>query len=225
MTNPSAIRRVLHRPSESIREVTEIAELASVFEPAVQIVRLAREPDAAIVRELDDVLRTGSLGCGGRAVLAANAPFDGAVLPPLDLCQALCADLGGLTALYADLMGCPAVGLRLEVMERAMCPRFHVDRVALRLLVTYRGPATEWLDDAAVDRSKLGGGGADALPDAQCGLVLGPGAVGRARPYDIVLLKGCGWPGNEARGAIHRSPAVPAGLAPRLLLAVDAVWP
>ncbi|SEL25466.1 DUF1826 domain-containing protein [Nitrosovibrio tenuis] len=26
---------------------------------------------------------------------------------------------------YADLLGCDAVGLRLELLDNAMCPRFH----------------------------------------------------------------------------------------------------
>lgn len=223
MTAPAATRPMVH-PSESIREVADVAELACVAESGIQIVRLLRAPSAAIARELDAALCADSLGSGGRVVLAAQAPADAAVLAGLASCVALRTDIGWLIELYADLVGCPAVGLRLEVVKRAMCPRFHVDRVALRLLVTYRGPATEWLDDAGADRRKLGLG-AGSLPDAQSGLIRNPRAVGRARPYDVVLLKGCLWPGNEAHGAIHRSPAVPIEAAPRVLLAIDAVWP
>ncbi|MGB7991204.1 MAG: DUF1826 domain-containing protein [Candidatus Methylophosphatis roskildensis] len=145
-------------------------------------------------------------------------------LPDLPGREALADDLAAMTELYCDLLGCDTVGLCLDVVGRAMCPRFHVDRVALRLLVTYRGPATEWLDDAAADRSRLGAA-AGELSDAQSGLIRDPGAVGGARPFDIVLLKRCQWPGNEARGAIHRSPAVPAEHAPRVLVALDVVWP
>lgn len=222
MTDLCAIPPELRPSSASIRQLANVDELACVFEPSTQIAWLAREPDPAIAHELDAALRAASLGSGGRVVLAAGAAPDAAVLPGLNFCPALRADIGRLIELYVDLMECPSVGLRLEVVDRAMCPRFHVNRVALRLLVTYRGPATEWLDDAAADRGKLGAGG---LPDAQSGLIRDPLAIGRARPFDVVLLKGCQWPGNEARGAIHRSPAVPIGAAPRVLLALDAVWP
>ncbi|TVR65616.1 MAG: DUF1826 domain-containing protein [Candidatus Competibacteraceae bacterium] len=38
----------------------------------------------------------------------------------------------------------------------------------------------------------------------------------------IALLKGEAWPGNAGHGLIHRSPAVPAGEGPRVLVAIDA---
>lgn len=198
MTDSSAVLSIEPRRFESTRQVAGLADLACVFEPGIQVVRLARESDAAITREMDDALRAGTLGCGFRVILSADARPDSTVLPRLACAPALLADIDRLVELYVDLMGCPAVGLRLEVLGRAMCPRFHVDRVGLRMLVTYRGPATEWLDE--------------------------DGAIGRAMPFDLVLLKGSLWPGNETRGAIHRSPAVPDGQAPRVLLALDAIW-
>jgi hypothetical protein len=91
------------------------------------------------------------------------------------------------------------------------------------LLCTYRGPATEWLDDVCADRSKLGGG-AGRLSDEASGLIRDRARVGRAEPFDLVLLKGCAWPGNELQGAIHRSPAVPTEVTPRVLVAIDALW-
>ena len=59
-----------------------------------------------------------------------------------------------------------AVGLRLEIIERAMCPRFHVDHVGIRMLCTYRGPGTEWLDDEAADRNFLGARGSGLRSEA-----------------------------------------------------------
>ena len=104
-----------------------------------------------------------------------------------------------------------------------MCPRFHTDRVGIRLLCTYRGAATEWLDDVQADRSKLGGA-SSRLSDEASGLMRDPAQVGHAEPFDLVLLKGCAWPGNELKGAIHRSPAVPTHTAPRVLITIDALW-
>ena len=94
----------------------------------------------------------------------------------------------------------------------------HVDRVGVRMLVTYSGPGTEWLADADVDRARLGEAGQD-LPDDQNG-VMRPGAVIRSvAPFAVTLLKGEAWPGAEGFGAVHRSPD-PGG-APRALLRVD----
>lgn len=124
---------------------------------------------------------------------------------------ALAQDLSFLAEVYTDLLGCPALGVRLERLDEAMCPRWHRDQTGIRLLCTYRGPGTEWLDQ----------------PEPQ-GLDLGDQAVqsrlasGCAGAFDIVLLKGAAWPGNAARGAIHRSPM--PGTSARYLLAMDALW-
>jgi hypothetical protein len=137
--------------------------------------------------------------------------------------DALARDIGQLAELLGDLLDCPHIGLRLEVIDKAMCPRLHVDRVGIRLLCTYRGPGTEWLDDAAADRSKLGSG-AGGLPDEQSGL-LGTGTqIQRVPGFAVALLKGSLWQGNGGRGIIHRSPAVPADGFPRVVLAADGVW-
>lgn len=207
----------------AIRQVAELAEPVCVFDPEVQVVCLKREPNRPIARSLDDLVCAGTLGTGFRIALPADDPLGENVLPGLAGHGALRKDVALLLQLYADLLGCPAVGLRFEVLERAMCPRFHVDRAGIRLLCTYRGPATEWLDDAWADRSKLGGG-ANRLSDEASGLMCDPARVGRAEPFDLVLLKGCAWPGNELLGAIHRSPAVPTEVTPRVLVAIDALW-
>jgi hypothetical protein len=47
--------------------------------------------------------------------------------------------------------------------------------------------------------------------------------VYRVPPFAIVLLKGELWPDNAGQGLIHRSPALLADEAPRVLVALDAV--
>lgn len=207
----------------TIRQVADPVDLVCVFEPEVQVVCLRREPNLFVQRSLDDLARAGALGTGFRIALSAAGPLDAGALPDLPARGPLQADIALLLELYADLVGCPSLGLRVEIVERAMCPRFHIDRVGIRLLCTYRGPATEWLDDVWADRSKLGGG-SSRLPDEASGLMRDPARVVRAEPFDVVLLKGCAWPVNELRGAIHRSPTVPTHMAPRVLVSIDALW-
>ena len=191
----------------------------------MQIAVLPRAVDAGISAYLAQAAESGRLGSGLRAVLRVG---QGPVRPELGLPdlpgrEALADDVAGLAELHGDLLGCDAVGLRLEVIERAMCPRFHVDRVGIRLLCTYRGPGTEWLDDSAADRDFLGarGGG---LSDAASGLVRDPRGVHAVPPFAVAVLKGDRWQGNAGRGIIHRSPAVLANQAPRVLVAIDAIW-
>jgi hypothetical protein len=111
----------------------------------------------------------------------------------------------------------------LEVVGKAMCPRLHVDRVGVRLLCTYRGPGTEWVDDASVDRHFLGAA-SGGQPDETSGLLLAGHRVEVIPPFAVALLKGSLWQGNDGRGIVHRSPGIAAEQAPRVLLAMDAGW-
>ncbi len=126
----------------------------------------------------------------------------------------LIRDAARLVRLYAGIVGCPAVQLRLDSVAGGGCRFFHADHVGLRLLCTYRGAGTHWLPDDAVERSALGRGDNDAvLADPHRIRKLGTGHVG--------LLKGEDWPGNRGRGLVHRSPPADPSGAPRLLLCLD----
>ncbi|MFO3721433.1 DUF1826 domain-containing protein [Pseudomonas sp. HLMP] len=118
------------------------------------------------------------------------------------------ADVAWLVSAYTCLLGARRVGLRLRVLEGTMCPRFHVDHVPLRLLTTYAGKGSEWLEEGRIDRTAL----PHATPPVDNIQCLQVGAV--------ALLKGEKWLGNEGAGLIHRSPLTGAGEL-RLLLSLD----
>ena len=104
---------------------------------------------------------------------------------------AFATDIARLVELFAALSDTHVVGLRLESTDRQTCPKWHTDRVGLRLMTTYTGPGTEWLDGDATRRASAG---------------------------DVLAAKGELWP--CAPGAcVHRSPN-PHG-AVRLLLTLD----
>ncbi|MCG8292852.1 MULTISPECIES: DUF1826 domain-containing protein [Pseudomonas] len=118
------------------------------------------------------------------------------------------ADVCWLVAAYTCLLGARRVGLRLRVLDSAMCPRFHVDHVPLRLLSSYAGAGSEWLEEAAIDRSRLLGD----QPSVD--------NIRRLAVGDVALLKGEKWHGNEGAGLIHRSPQASSNER-RLLLSLD----
>lgn len=121
------------------------------------------------------------------------------------------ADVAWLVSAFACLLGAKRVGLRLRVLDKAMCPRFHVDHVPVRLITTYGGIGSQWLKEGAMDRRRLGK--ADAEPgDPELIQQLGCG--------EVALLKGEKWHGNEGFGLIHRSPQ-PAPGERRLILTLD----
>ncbi len=91
------------------------------------------------------------------------------------------------------------------------------------MLCTYRGPGTQWLDEGCADRAFLGSR-SGGQPDDVSGLIRDTAGIHTAPSFAIVLLKGDRWQGNAGRGIIHRSPLVGGSEAPRVLVAIDAVW-
>ena len=130
----------------------------------------------------------------------------------------LAEDITCLVDMFSCLFEVEHVGLRLTVLRGAMCPRFHVDKVPCRLISTYVGPGTQWLEHQTVDRSKLG---PSACPesDHQRGTYTSEQDIRVVQSGAVSLLKGEAWDGNEGAGLVHRSPNVEG--ASRLLLTLD----
>ena len=93
---------------------------------------------------------------------------------------------------------------RIHPLSETMCPRFHTDRGAMRLLCTYRGPGTEWVEESGVNRKALRTFGTD-----NAAIVTSAQAVKRVPNYAAALLCGCDENGNG--GVVHRSPEVSDG--------------
>ena len=119
------------------------------------------------------------------------------------------ADVSWLVSAFACLLGAKRIGVRLRLLDKAMCPRFHVDHVPVRLITTYAGIGSQWLREGVMDRRKLSQSDAEPsqrIEQIQCG--------------EVALLKGTKWHGNEDHGLIHRSPALKADER-RLILTLD----
>ncbi|WP_320453887.1 DUF1826 domain-containing protein [Sphingomonas sp. CFBP8993] len=120
--------------------------------------------------------------------------------PAHDWHPVLAQDAGRLATLFASLSGEERVEVRLERVTGNGCWKFHADYVAMRLICTYAGQATQWLPLGA---------DADTPPRA-----LATGDVG--------LFKGRALAGDRA--IIHRSPPIAGTAEDRLLLVIDAEW-
>lgn len=198
-------------------------ELPRIFDVDTQVACWQRHPDPTITTYLQQAATSDILNSGFRVALQAGQQLDPALLPDKPGRNALVSDICMLSTLYHDLLGCPAIGLRIEILRHAMCPRFHVDRTGIRMTCTYLGPGTEWIDDVRIDRARLGPG-ANGLPDMESGLFMDETPpIEAASFFDVVLLKGTLWQGNGIRGAVHRSPVI-ASDNPRILLVMDALW-
>jgi hypothetical protein len=125
--------------------------------------------------------------------------------------EGLIADVSWLVRAFACLLGAKRIGLRLRALDKAMCPRFHVDHVPVRMITTYSGIGSQWLREGVIDRHQLGKPEVEPVQD----LMIEQIATG-----DVALFKGEKWHGNEGFGLIHRSPQ-PAPGERRLILTLD----
>ena len=195
--------------------------LTHIFDPEIQLAQWRRPTEPLVVDWL--AAHASDLGSGLRQMLTPGQQPDLGHLPAGAGRNALTADIALLAEMLCELLDAESIGFRLEVAGKAMCPRLHVDRVGIRLLCTYRGPGTEWVEDASVDRRFLGAA-SGGQPDETSGLLLAGHRIEAIPPFAVALLKGNLWQGNVGRGILHRSPAAATEQAPRILLAMDAGW-
>ena len=103
---------------------------------------------------------------------------------------ALIADAAMLAERFCAAMELATFELRLEVVRTDSCRKFHADYVTARLITTYVGEGTDWLDEADVARVAAG---------------QQPEHIHRLAPFDVGLFKG---KLATDHPAIHRSPPI-----------------
>ncbi len=119
--------------------------------------------------------------------------------------RALIDDAALLAGLYCAAMDLARFELRLEVVRTDSCRKFHADYVSARLITTYVGEGTDWLDDD--DAARVAAGET-------------PLRINRLAAFDVGLFKG---KLATDRPAIHRSPPIAQTGAARLLLVLNPV--
>jgi hypothetical protein len=167
--------------------------------------------DIAVVRR-PPPMECGPLVAGGTlgavrfttAARGAAAKIDRA-LARLDLVKparqraAVADDILSLVCGMLAVFSWPRVEVRLDLTDEQSCPKFHCDNVLVRLVTTYVGPGTEYVERHAAD------------------------TVHRAAPGSLVFLKGHRHPTHSDR-VLHRSPPMRPGTR-RLCVAIDhADW-
>lgn len=124
------------------------------------------------------------------------------------------ADMTRLSRLFFELANGQPVTARLETLAGTGCPRFHVDHSYLRLVCSYRGPGTEWLEDAQVDREAQATGAPNEA-------IIRFGQPGRIPTFAVGLMKGNRFPGYGDAGLVHRSPVPDPADPVRVLFCLD----
>lgn len=200
--------------------------LPHIYDQNTNIVIWQRDLEQALTNAVNTLISTNAIKPLELAVSPDDA-FDKLVtaLKPddnnRDETDALCKDIALLVEMFCCLFDLKRAGLRLKILDKPMCPRFHVDKIPCRLVTTYQGVATQWLNHSDVERSKLGTGNL-GKPDEESGLFKSLNNINQLNQGDVALLKGEYWDENEGAGLVHRSPPVAAN-EQRLLLTLDFI--
>lgn len=119
--------------------------------------------------------------------------------------QKLIQDILSICNEFRELTASPSIEIRLEIVTGNSCWKFHSDYVELRLITTYLGRGTQWIDDQYPGHMTN-----EPSPEAIKELGIG----------DIGLFKGRL---GKGRPAIHRSPPIDGTGEKRLLLVLNPV--
>ncbi|MDC9501977.1 MULTISPECIES: DUF1826 domain-containing protein [unclassified Pseudoalteromonas] len=213
----------LHRRAAKERNANV---LPHIYDQSTNIVIWQRDLEQVLTNAVNTLISTNAI----KPLELAVSPDDAldklvTALKPddnnRDETDALCKDIALLVEMFCCLFDLKRAGLRLKILDKPMCPRFHVDKIPCRLVTTYQGVATQWLNHSDVERSKLGTGNL-GKPDEESGLFKSLNNINQLNQGDVALLKGEYWDENEGAGLVHRSPPVVTN-EQRLLVTLDFI--
>ena len=219
---PLAATELLKTDQESVerRAVfgSDLSILSEIYQSDVNLSVWNREIDPELKGEAEALIASDPSFQKSLGMRADEAPAALQNFFPKQTYDALRADMAWLIDAFSYLFDLREVGLRLGVLDNAMCPKFHVDKVPCRLITTYTGIATEWLPHDRVNRRFLGPN-TPAIVGSEPG-ICESGDIEIIETGAVALLKGESWEGNEGCGLVHRSPSIVEGRK-RLLLTID----
>ena len=195
----------------------QLGDFAAIYDEDVEIVSVTR-PQADTCEALSGrLIRSRQV-----PQLRWIQPADDPEAPARELPATIDADVRSVlrdqiaeaSEMLGELMDCKRVGVRLEALRAPMCPRFHVDYVPCRMLITLSGAGTEWIPNRDVDWAVFADLGTMAPP------VQANRQIRQLTTGHWSLLKGGAWNGCFS-GVVHRSPH---GVGERLLLSLDPVF-
>jgi len=178
--------------------------LGKIREETTNLCIWERSPIAgldALIQSDPNVVRFGSSLTDFAARLTVELAAND--YPDLPEKSKLATDIVDLARRFCGILDLDALDLRLEAVTTDSCRKFHADYVKARLITTYWGAGTQWLDSADAMRVRQGN---DPVRPHQ----LGAGDVG--------LFKGKLATSNPV---IHRSPPIAGTGQKRLLLVLN----
>lgn len=194
---------------EGIMACDTMSGLAAINDPGTALVIWQRKPLPVFEEWLDriDVWNLPDLRIliePDQLRQALEPLLDECEMPAGDMRDLLVDDVHELVLGFADILGSDLVDVRLERVSHDACWRFHRDNVEARLITTYRGPTTEWVQSEYAERAVQ-----EQLDYA--------GRIERFNRFDVAIFKGS----CAGSGIVHRSPAIKGSGKTRLLLCLN----
>jgi len=212
-TENSLIDAVLTpQPTRVARFGDQTEVLGEVYQPDVNLAVWQRDLSDKIncyMEELAASTRQVNLRCligTGEEMREETETQLSRALPDFEGKAALIDNICELVEMYQCLFEPEQIGMRLATMDRAMCPKFHVDYLPARMVTTFAGAGTHWLPEPESGKPRI--------PTSE------PEQFEQITAGDVALLKGDGWFENEGFGIVHRSPPVADG-EKRMFLSLD----
>jgi hypothetical protein len=138
--------------------------------------------------------------------LALNPMLDECGLPKDSMRELMISDITDLAYVFSRITNSKRVDLRLENINNDSCWRFHIDYVEARLLTTYRGATTQWVQPAYAKQ---------ALNEQK----EFSGPLERLDIDDVAIFNGKS--AAQANGIVHRSPPIVGTGQSRLLFCLN----
>ena len=137
---------------------------------------------------------------------ALDPMLDACGLPISDMRDFMVDDISALVHTFSEITQSEMVDVRLEHFNHDSCWRFHIDVVDLRLLATYPGRGTEWVEPIYAE---------NAINDQK----QYSGPLERLMPNEVAIFRGKR--ASETDGIVHRSPPIEHTGNSRLLLCLN----
>jgi hypothetical protein len=221
---------LLERPTE-ISHPSHVAaeEQCGVFrriaEPMVNLCLWRRVPNPSATPAIDSILSAEKpldldLRAPSADQLAAGISIANASEIVSRSLKHFVDDVVFLAKLFADIAGTRHPRVRLERVEDDGCALFHADTLRLRMLCTYAGPGTQWLENGNARREQLGSRGR-TIEEANRAIVVDESRIRSIPNWHVAIFKGRAWSADEDISLIHRSAPVRHRGDYRLRLCID----
>lgn len=129
-------------------------------------------------------------------------------------CKKIILDIKNIAFEFSKIANTTEIELFFAITNKTTCPLFHIDNNFLRLICTYYGKGTLWLENDNINLDKIGCRNNDLI-------IKDKSKIRKTSSNDIIILKGSRYKNNSTHGVVHKSPEMVSET--RVILRIDSV--